>query len=150
MPNSLIEVTFDTTRTVANMMYRGILDKYKNINYILSHGVGTLPYLAWRLSLISYAQKDKKPPILRSLYDFLVKGAPEKGLKQLKNMYYDTALTTGGYALNSLNEFVGTSRIVFGSDFPYAKVSPIVTKNLDNHPAFSNEDYKNIDELFGN
>lgn len=153
LPNSLVEVTFDTTRTVANMMYRGVLDKFKDIKYILSHGGGTLPYLAWRLSLISYAQKDKKTPILRSLYDFLIKGAPDKGLKQIKNMYYDTAMTTGGYALNTLNEFVGTSRIVFGSDFPYAKVAPIITKNLDNHPEFSDEDhekidYKNIKELF--
>ncbi|MCP4978313.1 MAG: amidohydrolase [Maribacter sp.] len=155
LPNSLIEVTFDTTRTVANMMYRGVLDKFKDIKYILAHGGGTLPYLAWRLSLISYAQKDKKPPILRSLYDFLIKGAPEKGLNQIKNMYYDTAMTTGGYALNTLNEFVGTSRIVFGSDFPFAKMAPIITKHLDNHPEFSNEDHekidhKNIDELFNN
>ncbi len=28
IPNALIEVTFDTTRAVTNMMYNGILDKY--------------------------------------------------------------------------------------------------------------------------
>jgi len=153
MPNSLLEVTFDTTRAVANMMYKGVLDKYKNIKYILSHGGGTLPYLAWRLSMISYGQKGKRTPVMRALYDFLIKGAPEKGLKQLKNMYYDTALTSGGYALNTLNQFVGTSKIVFGSDYAMAKVAPIVAKNLDKHPEFSTEDhekidYKNITELF--
>ncbi len=36
-------------------------------------------------------------------------------------MYYDTALTSGPYALKALQEFAGPSRIVFGSDFPFAK-----------------------------
>lgn len=145
MPNSLLEVTFDTTRAVANMMYKGVLDKFKNIKYILSHGGGTLPFLAWRLSLISYGQKGKRIPVMKALYDFLVKGAPEKGLKQIKNMYFDTALTSGGYALNTLNEFAGSSQIVYGSDFAMAKVAPIVAKNLDNHPEFTDEDHKKID-----
>lgn len=155
LPTSLIEVTFDTTRAVANMMYKSVLDNYQDIKYILSHGGGTLPYLAWRLALIGYGQKDKKVPVMRALYDFLVKGAPEKGLKQLKNMYYDTAITTGSYALNTLKDFAGTSRIVFGSDFAMAKVAPIVAKNLDNHSEFSKEDHEKIDyqnmvELFSN
>ncbi len=153
IPNSLIEVTFETTRMAANLIYSGTLDEYRNIKYILSHGGGTIPYLAWRLAMISYGQKDKRPPVMRALYDFLIKGAPEKGLKRLKNMYYDTALTSGPYALNTLDQFAGTSRIVFGSDFAMAKVAPIVAKNLDKHPGFSNEDhekidYKNCHELF--
>jgi len=103
--------------------------------------------------MIKYAQKNKKSPVLRALYDFLIKGAPEAGLNVLKKMYYDTALTSGPYALNTLNEFVGTSQIVFGSDFPMAKVSPIVAKNLDKHPGFTEQDhekinYKNCHELF--
>ncbi len=103
--------------------------------------------------MIYYGQKNKKIPVLRALYDFLIKGAPEAGLKVLKNMYYDTALTSGPYALNTLNEFVGSSRIVFGSDFPMAKVAPIVAKNLDKHPCFSEQDhekinYTNCHELF--
>ena len=152
IPNSLIEVTFETTRVAANLIYSGSLDKYKRIRYILSHGGGTIPYLAWRLALINYGQKNKRTPVLRALYDFLVKGAPERGLDALRGMYYDTALTSGSYTLNTLNEFVGTSRIVFGSDFPMAKVAPIVAKQLDKHPEFSKEDhekinYKNVDEL---
>ena len=38
IPNALIEVTFDTTRAVTNMMYNGILDKYPDIRYILLPG----------------------------------------------------------------------------------------------------------------
>jgi predicted TIM-barrel fold metal-dependent hydrolase len=136
-------------------MYSGSLNRYKNIKYILSHGGGTIPYVAWRISLISYGQKNKKTPVIRALYDFLVKGSPEYGLKMLKDMYYDTAIASGSYTLNTLNQFAGSSRIVFGSDFPMAKVAPIVAKNLDKHPEFSKEDhekidYKNLLELFPN
>ena len=144
IPNSLIEVTFETTRMAANLLYTDVTDRYPDIKYILSHGGGTIPYLGWRLAMIKYARKNKKPPVVRALYDFLIKGAPEAGLKVLKDMYYDTALTSGPYALNTLNEFVGTSKIVFGSDFPMAKVAPIIANNLDKHPEFSKEDHEKI------
>jgi len=147
IPNSLIEAPFETTRIAANLIYSGTIYRYKNIKYILSHGGGTIPYIAWRLAMISYGQKNKKTPVVRALYDFLVKGSPEHGLKVLKEMYYDTALTSGAYALDTLNQFAGSSRIVFGSDFPMAKVAPIVAKNLDKHPGFSNEDHERINTL---
>lgn len=155
LPNALIEVAFDTTRVAANLLYNGVASKYPDIKFILSHGGGTIPYLAWRLALIRYAEKDKATLKLRALYDLLAKGEPDAGLKELKNMYYDTAMTSGSYALNTLNEFAGSSRIVFGTDFPMAKVAPIITKNLDKHPGFSIEDNKRINygnsiELFGN
>jgi len=59
-------------------------------------------------------------------------------------MYYDTAMTSGTYALDSLNQFAGSARIVFGSDFPMAKVAPIVARNLDKHSGFSKEDLAKI------
>lgn len=153
IPNALIEVPFETTRVAANLLFNGVTRRYPDIRYILAHGGGTIPYIAWRLAMIRYAEGNKKILKLRALYDFLARGEPEAGLRDLKNMYYDTAMTSGTYALNTLTEFAGTSRIVFGSDFPMAKVAPIVTKNLDKHPGFSEEDhekinYKNCLELF--
>ena len=145
IPNSLIEVPFETTRIAANLIYSGTSYRYKNIKYILSHGGGTIPYLAWRLAMISYGQKNKKTPVIKAMYDFLVKGSPEYGLKVLKDMYYDTAMTSGSYALNTLKQFASSSQIVFGSDFPMAKVAPIIAKNLDKHAGFSEEDHENID-----
>lgn len=153
IPNALIEAPFDTTRTVGNLIFTGTIERYPDIRYILSHGGGTIPYLAWRLALIEYGHENKKPPILKSLYDFIIKGGPESGLKILKDMYYDTALTSSPYALKALQEFAGPGRIVFGSDFPFAKVSSLVTNNLRKYNDFSAEefkliDYKNCNELF--
>ena len=130
IPNALIEAPFDTTRAVTNMMYRSVLDRYPNIRYILSHGGGTIPYIAWRLAGIEYGQKDKRTPLIRTFYDFLCKGEPSKGLSHLKKMYYDTALVSGDHAINALRNFAGPDHIVFGSDLCIAKLAPIVTKNL--------------------
>jgi len=154
MPNALIEAPFETTRAVANLMYTGTTDRYPNIQYILSHGGGVIPYLAWRIALIRYKQENKRPPVMRALYDFYVRGGPETGLKILKSMYYDTALTSSQYALRALQEFVGPSKIVFGTDYPFAAhLAPTVTKDLVNYDGFSEQDlvcieYQNSLKLF--
>jgi len=141
IPNALIEVTFDTTRAVTNMMYNGILDKYPDIRYILSHGGGTIPYIAWRLAAIEYGQNGKRTPFIRTLYDYLVNGEPTKGLKHLKNMYYDTANVSGEYAVKALQLFAGPDHIVYGSDLCISKLAAIITKNLAKDGGFSDEEY---------
>jgi hypothetical protein len=103
-------------------------------------------YLAWRIALSKYAGKEARPSMLRMLYDFVIAGGPVSGLNILKNMYYDTALTASPYALRAMQEFVGSSQIVFGSDLPFAeKVAPIANKDLRNYTGFSAEDFKAID-----
>lgn len=144
VPNALIEAPFDTTRAIANLLYNGVLDRYKNIKFILAHGGGTIPYLAWRLASIEYAQKGKKPPIFRSLYDFLIKGRPEKGLRHLKNMYYDTANVSGDYALKTLNSFASPDQILFGSDLCISKLSSIITKNISKEGGFSQPELNKV------
>ncbi len=144
VPNALIEAPFDTTRAVANMMYNGTLDKYPNITYILAHGGGTIPFLAWRLAGIEYGQKDKKPPVMKALYDFLVKGKPAKGLRHLEKMYYDTAVVSGNYALQTLKAFAGSKNIVFGSDLSINKLASIITKNLHQDGEFTDEEYSDL------
>lgn len=144
MPNALIEAPFDTTRAVTNMMYNGILDRYPNIRYILSHGGGTIPYIAWRLAAIEYSQKGKRIPVIKTLYDFLVNGGPAKGLKHLKNMYYDTANVSGEYAVKALRSFAGPDHILFGTDLCVSKLATIITKNLAKNGDFSEDEYNKM------
>ena len=74
--------------------------------------------------------------------------------KLLRNMYYDTAISASPYALKAMQELVGSSQIVFGSDLPFAeKVAPIVARDLNNYKGFTKEDvdailYKNCLDLF--
>jgi predicted TIM-barrel fold metal-dependent hydrolase len=144
--NSLIEAPFETTRAVTNLIHTGATDRYQDIKYILAHGGGTIPYIAWRIALSKYVKKETRPPVLRMIYDFAVKGGPITGLNILRNMYYDTALSTSPSALKAMHELVGSSHIVFGSDLPMAeKVAPLAAKDLEKYEGFNADDLNAIE-----
>jgi aminocarboxymuconate-semialdehyde decarboxylase len=42
---------------------------------------------------------------------------PRSGLASFRRFYFDTALSSGP-AISALKAFVGSDRIVFGTDFP--------------------------------
>ena len=90
LPPSLYEFTFDTTRAVVNLLYSGALDRYPNLQLVLSHGGGTIPYLAKRLTY---------GPVINSR---LSERAPRDIIAVLRRLYYDIALTANGFALPSL------------------------------------------------
>ena len=50
----------------------------------------------------------------------LVARAPKGGMHYLSQLDYDTALSANPHALGSLQELVGPSQILFGSDWPFA------------------------------
>lgn len=93
---AIMEFVFDTTRVIANLIYSRTLRKFPEIQFIFPHAGGTVPYLAYRISM---GQKSV--------------------IKQLKRLYYDIALSATPYALSSLQTLVDSSHILFGSDFPF-------------------------------
>ena len=107
LPPSLYEFTFDTTRTVVNLLYSGTLDRYPHVRLILSHAGGTVPYLAKRLTF---------GPVIGS---YLKARAPQNLIASLRQLYYDVATSASPYALPSLQALVDPSHILFGSDYPF-------------------------------
>jgi len=107
LPNFLAEFVFDTTRCIANLLYSGTFERHPSIRYIVAHAGGTVPYLAWRLSLGG---------LLPGLGDAVPKGP----LHYLQRLYFDTALSASPYALAGLMQLVPPTQILFGSDFPMA------------------------------
>jgi predicted TIM-barrel fold metal-dependent hydrolase len=95
-PWAMIEFPLETTRTVGQMMYSGLLERCPDIRFILPHAGGAIPFVAERYS------------------DFLRK---KDAIVQLKRQYYDTSGAANAYALRSLQELVEPSHILFGSDF---------------------------------
>jgi 6-methylsalicylate decarboxylase len=106
LPAFLIEFVFDTTRAVANLIFSGTLERYPDVKIILSHGGGTIPFIAGRLNI------EKVLPKLHAK-------APQGALAYLKRLYYDTAISGTPYALSALKELVSPSHILFGSDHPF-------------------------------
>lgn len=147
IPSAVLEVTFDTTRAFANLMHQGVLNTYTDIRYILAHGGGAIPYLAWRFAAgVKYRQKKHKPGLIRTAFDFFIKHGPESGLNDLRALYYDTAAVSGPYALNTLHSFAGPDHILFGSDLPFAQViAPKVASNIKRYTRFPDQDYEAID-----
>jgi predicted TIM-barrel fold metal-dependent hydrolase len=104
LPAFLIEFVFDTTRAVTNLIYSDTLERCPDIRFIVAHAGGTVPFLAYRISM----------------GQIMLTGAPQGALTYLKRLYYDTALSVNPIALRSLQELVDAAHILFGSDNPFA------------------------------
>jgi predicted TIM-barrel fold metal-dependent hydrolase len=120
---SLLEFVFDTTRAVANLVVSGALARYPRMRLILAHAGGVVPYLRDRIL-------DRKP-ILRRVaagpppsQEELV-GLMKTGLREtrqrLRDLYYDTALSTDEVVLRAVSEVAPVSHVLLGTDFPFAQ-----------------------------
>jgi predicted TIM-barrel fold metal-dependent hydrolase len=103
----MIEYGTDTTRTIADIIFSGNAQKFRDIRWIFSHGGGTMPFLIERFV---------RNPILNPKIKATV---PDGTLAELKRFYYDTAQTPNKAAMSALSAVVPVSQIVFGTDFPY-------------------------------
>jgi predicted TIM-barrel fold metal-dependent hydrolase len=115
----LLEWPVHTTRAVMDLLYSGRLERYPDIRYILAHGGGAVPYLAYRIASgpgMGETSHDGNPVVGG---DLGVGAPPRELLEQnvglLKGLYYDTA-SPGRSHLAALQEFVGPGHLVFGTD----------------------------------
>jgi 6-methylsalicylate decarboxylase len=121
IPWGIVEFVLDTTRAIVNLLASGTFERYPDIRYIVSHGGGTVPYIAWRIAMSA-----AEYPQFGSL-------APKGALHYLQRLYFDSALSTSEYALAALTRFVPSSQILFGSDWPMVpeKVVKMETADLE-------------------
>jgi len=103
-----IEVASETTRAAAHIVYRGVLDRFPNIKWQLSHGGGTLPYMLTRLA---FSQEMG--------FGFNFPKRPNGPYADARRFIYDTALAFGDEQLVALDRLAGPERIVFGTDWPF-------------------------------
>ena len=131
LPPFLIEFVFDTTRAVTNLVFSGTLERCPGIRFILAHAGGTIPYLAYRISM----------------GQIMLPGAPQGVMTYLKQFYYDTALSANPYALCSLQELVDASHILFGSDYPFAPeiLTGFTVQGIQNYHGFDEQAQRAIE-----
>lgn len=106
-PLSLLEYPCDITRAGLNLILSGTLERFHKIRWILAHAGGFLPYVAWRVSLANAMPEygDK---------------ATQGVLSYLRRFYLDTASSVSRSSMATLGELVDPSRLLFGSDTPFA------------------------------
>jgi predicted TIM-barrel fold metal-dependent hydrolase len=103
----MIEFGTDTTRTIADIVFSGNAQKFRDIRWIFSHAGGTMPFLIERF-------------VRNPLLDRNAKGTvPDGTLAELKRFYYDTAQTSNKGSMAALSAIIPVSQIVFGTDYPY-------------------------------
>lgn len=133
MPGPMVYYPFDTPRAAVQIALNGVLDRYQNLNIILFHAGGFIPYAAYRFAEIGALLKHSSV-------------TADEFLAKFQRFYYDTALSSSPAALPTLQAFAGTQNILYGSDFPYApaSVGATFTKYLDAYEGFSADDHKAI------
>jgi predicted TIM-barrel fold metal-dependent hydrolase len=107
-PGFMIEYVFDTTRAAVNLLFSGTLDRFPEISFILSHAGGTLPYIAWRLSVA---------PMIDARLKRMTR---EEVFAGCRKFWYDNALAPGPQTYAVLSQIAARDRILFGSDWPFA------------------------------
>lgn len=123
---SIYEFPFDTTRAMMDLIYRGKVQKYPNIKWIVSHAGGVIPYIAYRLSTV--AQENKVSSL-----------SSDEVLASLRSLYYDVALSTSPSVFFTLKELAGTSHILFGTDYPL-RCEKGVTESIEQFSSYSGFD----------
>lgn len=103
----MIEFPFDTTRTIASLVYSGTTTRFPDIRFIFSHAGGTLPILAGRI-------EESGPKAMAHN----VPGGVQNAFRKL---YYDTASAANGPAMAALLACVPLSQVMFGTDYPFVK-----------------------------
>jgi 6-methylsalicylate decarboxylase len=130
VPPSAIEWGADTTRTIANLIFSGTSQKYRDINFIFSHGGGALTAVAERFLV----QMVSAPP-------YKGKFTRETVQAELNRFHYDTAQVSLDGTLAALAKLVPTSQILYGTDFPY-RIAAQQSKGVD--ALFDGDDRKGV------
>jgi len=137
---------FDTTMTVARMIYSGVFDRYPRLKIVLPHMGGALPNIIGRLDFgyrLGYQGLPKGQAAV-------CKRKPSEYLRT--NLYVDTM----GFSAETVKhciELFGIDRIVFGSDYGPVPISPKEHIDMVKSLGLSREDeekilWKNANQLF--
>jgi 6-methylsalicylate decarboxylase len=103
-PRPMLEFIFDSTRAVSNLVFSGTLSRYPDIEWVFTHGGGTLPLLADRMELfrsaLAGAARDEP-------------SVPE----QVARLWFDMAGTPFPRQVPTLVDAFGSERLLYGSDY---------------------------------
>jgi predicted TIM-barrel fold metal-dependent hydrolase len=119
IPRPLCDWPHETTRTALHLVTTGTLRKYgAKCRFILSHGGGTLPYIAGRAADLGMQMR-------------MLEGPPGAFLEACREFYFDVALAGYKGPLQLLLNFAAPGHVLYGSDFPFAQASMVANQATD-------------------
>ncbi|MCO5972800.1 amidohydrolase family protein [Actinoallomurus soli] len=103
-PRPMMEFIFDSARAAADLVFGGVITRYPGIQWIFTHGGGSLPLLADRMELF------------RTVFLGGAGDAPTVQ-EQLAGLWWDMAGTPFPRQIPALVDAFGSRRILYGSDY---------------------------------
>jgi 6-methylsalicylate decarboxylase len=118
VPPGIMEYGTDTTRAMLGVLFSGTAARFPNVRFIWSHAGGTAPFPIARI--------ERGAQVLKGRETRLPLGVKH----ELQKFHYDLAGASHLGAVASLLQLVGTSQVLFGTDFPPAGPSLEVVRSL--------------------
>jgi 6-methylsalicylate decarboxylase len=166
LPEAMLDVCFDTTRTAFSLIVNGVTKRYPDVRFILAHAGGAVPYMAARVGMTSTllanargvgpaiadgaafvsrlfpGLKEAMPELLTYYINVKENVLPEGPDFYLKTFYYDMALSASPHALSSLLTLDDSSRILFGSDYIFVTRAavPLTIEGVKAFTGFTRDD----------
>ena len=103
---NLVEIPYDTARTVVGFLLTGAFRRYPDIKWVFSHSGGAVPMFAGRFRRLLQSTD-------------VSKFAPDGIDAEFRKLYYETANASSPPTMAALLKFAPLSQILFGSDHPY-------------------------------
>jgi hypothetical protein len=117
---------FDSTRMATNMVLSGAKKKFSDVRLICTHGGGTIPYVASRISILEplFGAGPNRPTL-----------GGEEVLAGLSTFYFDLTASTAAASLDAIRYLVPPSQLMLGFDFPMMPSStiPAALKKFEDH-----------------
>lgn len=134
---SVYEFPFETTRAVMDLVYKGKMTRYPHIRWIIAHAGGTIPYLAYRLSIARDWHGIMQGP---------AEVGPAEVLSVLSSLYYELALSTSPAVFAALRELAGPEHVLLGTDYPMRpeKGVALSLEQLASYAGFRPEEQRQI------
>ncbi len=111
IPPSSIEYATDSTRTIAHLVFSGMVTKYPDIRWIFSHSGGTLPFLTGRFIRLA---DERKPAHL-----------PDGPMPEFRKFHYELAQGHTSGQIAALLKMVPVSQVMYGTDYPFRDGSDV-------------------------
>ncbi len=107
---TVLEYPTDTARTILSLLSTNAAARYADTRFIFSHAGGTMPAVFSRFGV---GAPDTVNGILARPAE------PNSRLFHMRRFYYDTAQSTNTAQMQALKTIVGSSQILFGTDYPF-------------------------------
>jgi aminocarboxymuconate-semialdehyde decarboxylase len=128
---NLVGNPIETTRSIADVVFSGLLAAYPKLKICFAHAGGTVPYIRGRFEHGYHVRTEPKAKIDRPPSEYI------------KLLYFDT-ITHWEPALEFLVNTVGADHVVVGSDYPFDMGPAEPVRFVEGVPGISAGDKKKI------